>query len=124
MESLFNDAEVVSRYTDSQAVDDGILVALKDGHRVTSNVWEWMASVADGREKPPDRWPVSLLLWFSGHQLLAMAVGLIEVNAANARRIYENNIDGGIWTEDHEGRTLWLIPNECGGLTLMFPEDY
>jgi hypothetical protein len=23
-----------------------------------------------------------------------------------------------------DGRELWLVPNEVGGLTLMFPEDY
>jgi hypothetical protein len=22
------------------------------------------------------------------------------------------------------GKTLWLVPNEANGLTLMFPEDY
>ena len=35
------------------------------------------------------------------------------------------------WTEDdgwrvgeYDGKKLWLIPNENGGLTLMFPSDY
>jgi len=27
-------------------------------------------------------------------------------------------------TGDYQGKRLWLIPNELGGLTLMFPEDY
>jgi len=32
------------------------------------------------------------------------------------------------WTwdgwRDYQGKRLWLIPNEVGGLTLMFQEDY
>jgi len=32
--------------------------------------------------------------------------------------------DDGWRTGDYQGKRLWLIPNEVGGLTLMFPEDY
>jgi hypothetical protein len=27
-------------------------------------------------------------------------------------------------TGAYEGKKLWLIPNEVGGLTLLFPDDY
>ena len=27
-------------------------------------------------------------------------------------------------TGSYDGKTLWLTPNEVGGLTLMFPEDW
>ena len=32
--------------------------------------------------------------------------------------------DRGWRTGCYRGWNLWLIPNEVGGLTLMFPEDY
>ena len=32
--------------------------------------------------------------------------------------------DDGWRTGTYRGKNLWLIPNEVGGLTLMFPEDY
>lgn len=33
--------------------------------------------------------------------------------------------DANSWrTGTHQDKLLWLIPNEIGGLTLMFPEDY
>ncbi len=84
---------------------------------------------------------------------LAASKGLIDVNRIQAARIYEENIGGGIWqgfiqqgagdvitgfdvtdsttSIDSEGqscnvgdRRVWLMPNELGGLTLMFPGDY
>lgn len=69
---------------------------------------------------------------------LALAIGLIGTHGPIARRIYENNEGGGIWAgwavvqqgtivgfnENSGSQRLWLIPNEQGGLTLMFPEDY
>jgi hypothetical protein len=33
--------------------------------------------------------------------------------------------DEGDWrTGVYEGKELWLLPNEVGGLTLLFPNDY
>jgi hypothetical protein len=126
MSGLFEGAEVISTYTDAQAVEDGFLVAVGNGNRVTAAAWAWLEEVAQeyGGGSPPANWPVSLLLWFGGNVALALAVGLIEVNAAAARRIYEENIGGGIWNGEYLGKTVWLIPNELDGLTLMFPEDY
>ena len=82
---------------------------------------------------------------------LAASTGLIGMHARQARTVYEENIGGGIFTlaavvgkgglimalwddveaaearfipDGLEVRKLWLIPNEVGGVTLMFPEDY
>ncbi len=37
-------------------------------------------------------------------------------------------VDGGSRTANYRGKALskalWLLPNEVGGFTLMFPEDY
>jgi hypothetical protein len=32
--------------------------------------------------------------------------------------------DDGWRTGEYQGKRLWLIPNEVGGVTVMFPEDY
>jgi hypothetical protein len=71
---------------------------------------------------------------------LAMAKGLISQHEPLARRQYD---EGGIYKlyafKDENNRfydlqprntsgmavlTFWLMPNENGGITLMFPEDY
>jgi hypothetical protein len=33
-------------------------------------------------------------------------------------------VDGGWCIANYQGKALWLLPNEVGGFTLMFPEDY
>ena len=155
--------EVISTYTDAQAVDDGTLVAVTPKDRVTSALWGFMAEHLD--DTPPAGWPVGLMDYATARskadglaevglrRALAAARGLIDVNRQQATRIYEENIGGGIWTGyiqqgagdvitgfdltdsltsiGGDGRThsvgdrrVWLIPNEQGGLTLMFPEDY
>ena len=73
---------------------------------------------------PPSNWAIPLMMWIGGDVAKALATGLIENNRAAATRIYEENLDGGIWTEELHGATIWLIPNEVGGITAMFPEDY
>jgi hypothetical protein len=75
------------------------------------------------------------------NKALALARGLIGRDSRTAKRVYENNEGGGIHKVNVADtateivglverelpggtRTLWLIPNELGGVTLMFPEDY
>ena len=73
---------------------------------------------------------------------LALAKGIISTHAKQATRVYQENIGGGIYklfaVESPDGRSitdltadqgenktvLWLLPNENGGITLLFPEDY
>lgn len=161
-----NDEVVISRYTDEQAVDDGVLVRLNARDRVTRAVWDFLVEHQPAGPKPPDCWPVDLFAWFGAKKptmpddpvaarmyrdirAKAMATGLIGAHGQAARRVYEQNIGGGIWKGyalvgrfnalDRFARdlpekrilerdvlsptTLWLIPNEQGGLTLLFPED-
>lgn len=156
-----NDA-VIHRYTDAQAVDDGFLVRLNRRDRVTRAVWDFLVEHQPGGPKPPDCWPVDLMAWFGAkkpafaedpvavrmyHDIRAKALasGLIGAHGQAARRVYEQNIGGGIWRaqalveggviqglhvrgggKGHSGEaftTLWLMPNDQGGLTLLFPED-
>ncbi len=136
--------EVISSYPDSQAVEDGILVPITQQHRVTRACWEWMAENL-GSKSPPNSWPVDMLGWFGAEtgddRALAASKGLIGQWERRAREVWDQNIDGGVFmlwarqptektitmlnTEEQEGDTvLWLIPNEMGGVTLMFPSDY
>ena len=133
---------VISTYTDAQAIEDGVLVAVSKRDRVTGPLFSYLCEWAPLNFKPPSDWPVDMMLWFKAktaqHKAAAMALGLFAVYGHDARRIYEENIGGGIWkfyaggrpivafeeTEIAQGREIWMLPNEIGGLTLMFPEDY
>jgi hypothetical protein len=139
--------EPISTYTDSQAVEDGGLIAINADDRVTRAVWDWLYLTVDMKNpKPPIGWPVNLFGFFAAQtpdkRVLAMCDGLIEMNRREAIRVYEQNIGGGIfglWVR-HEGgyggkpiavedketggqMRLWFVPNGAG-ITLMFPEDY
>lgn len=170
---MFKAEDVISTYTDAEACDDGVLSALNPKDRVTRTVWEWLAKKAPKTSKPPANWPVEMMGWFraatipkveaakliakhgtdaqklferivADRKAAALSRGLISTNRQQAARIYEGNIDGGIFKayarsvgddlEDGElegltdggkiSTTLWILPNENGGMTLMFPEDY
>ena len=44
---------------------------------------------------------------------------------AAAQALLKVDADQNTWrTGTYEGKKLWLIPNEVGGLTLLFPDDY
>ena len=168
-ESLFTTADVISTYTDAQACDDGVLIALNPKDRVTRTVWEWLVEKAPKSSQPPNRWPVDLMGWFGATSIkkadaqkliakhgkdaqsvlerivadrkaAALSRGIITTNRQQATRVYNENLNGGIYKAhalENSGQiesltdisslvntTLWLVPNENGGITLMFPEDY
>jgi len=147
LEDIFG--PVISSYTDTEAVDDGVLVAVNTKDRVTRTVFEFLA--ADGvldPHDPPNRWPIDLIGYIRAKdgdgRALAAVRGLIGTHANEASKVYDRE---GIWTAklkvkdgkaeslvngfpdpkeadgDPNTLTLWLIPNENGGVTLMFPED-
>jgi hypothetical protein len=142
--SIFGD--VIYSYGDDQAVEDGMLVAVSKIDRVTVAVWGWLQENMPLHGPPPQNWTVPLLAWVQGDGApadlaLAAATGLISEHGSRARKVYDENIGGGVyqlWAEmtgtrldalwDFEGgrggTELWLIPNEVGGMTLMFPSDY
>ena len=138
-EGPFADAPVISEYTDDQAVDDGTLVALgRTNNRITRALFDWLTKVSEKWDGPPSRWPINFMAYIGGDKALALCKALIHTQEAEARRIYEHNVDGGIWqrwyvpdrhalVQDEpttESTKLWMLPNECGGMTLMFPSDY
>jgi hypothetical protein len=108
--------KVISIYTDHEACEGGVLVPIAARDRVTRAVWDYLLSrenVNPGgtEDKRHDR-----ALFTSGR--------MIGQHALEAKRVYKENIGDGIFTFIELGRKMWIIPNEIGGLTLMFPEDY
>ena len=89
-------------YPDAQAVVDGYLVPLpfEPFARVTRRVWD---AYADHAGEP--NLPLEALrrLWTLADALPAEPDGVRILTQV--------------------GRSLWLVPNELGGLTLMFPDD-
>jgi len=100
---------VISTYTDSQALDDGVLVAVSgEGgvNRVTRAVFDHFAKPMG---ESPGTGPV-------------IDIGPV-MEAIRAMLKIAADQDG--WrTGTYQEKMLWLVPNEVKGLTLMFPEDY
>ena len=103
-ESCFG--EPISVYTNSQAVEDGILVPVTGEpgtNRVTRAVLDqFTKSIGDKSLRITD----------------------ITALMAAIRFMHRLTPDNGWRAGIYQGKKLWLIPNEVGGLTLMFPEDY
>jgi hypothetical protein len=101
--SPWHGAEIIHSYSDADALDDGVLVALPFGGlgaRATAAV------VADHAPK----------------------IGGVLQDFTKIRALWDQlkavAPDDGWHVAVIEGQTFWLIPNEVGGLTLMYPEDY
>ena len=96
----------ISTYTDQQALEDGILVAIPgDGgvNRVTRAAFDYFVIPEDDP---------------------AQEVSNITPPMDAIRAMLQIAPDDGWRVGEYRGRDLWLIPNEVGGLTLLFPEDY
>lgn len=89
-------------YTDAQGIADGHLVPIPFGPfaRVTRRVWDAYAD----REKRPDQALIGL------RRLWALAASL-PAEPDGSRILRQSD------------QSVWLVPNELGGLTLMFPDD-
>jgi hypothetical protein len=95
--------EVISTYTDRDAVEHGFLAAIAGPggvNRVTRAVFD--------------------------HFTQSMGVGVTNITPliAAIEWLLTVEVDDGWRTGNYQGKALWLIPNEVGGFTLMFPEDY
>lgn len=108
MDNLFDDifGEPISVYTDAQALEDGVLVSVPgEGrvNRVTRAVFDhFVKPIGDPQYNVMDILPMTE----------AIRV-MLTIAPDDGWRVFE-----------YQGVTLWLIPNEVRGLTLMFPEDY
>jgi len=112
---MAEDEPVIVEYTDQQAIEDGVLVPL-------------LMVPGIGRVNRVTR---AVLVHFVGEKAAFGSMPFIElvtalkplVSAICAMLEIPPDQDG--WrTGTYQGKKLWLVPNEVGGLTLMFPEDY
>lgn len=95
--------EVISSYTDSDAISDGVIIDIST-YRVSF------------RGMPINRMTQSVM---SDFQELGLDDGQIASSLKTKCQMATN--DGGCWTLPPG---LWLIENEVGGWTLMLPSDY
>jgi hypothetical protein len=106
---MAEDWEVISEYTDEEAIEDGFLVVVPGPggvNRATTAVFNFFTESLGTT-------PVTGTVTNIGPLMDAIRAML---NVAPDQ-------DG--WrTGDWQGKRLWLVPNEVGGLTLMFPDDY
>lgn len=136
---MSNQDVIVYAYTDENAVQDGVLVPLSDTNRVTSAVFVHLQDTATSKEVPRN-WPLvghaQAMYPYTQHKpewrAYALAQALAEHYGVKAKEVWDA---GEVWAAALDGDlklrpgskdgeyTLWLLPNELGGVTLMFPED-
>jgi len=100
--------EPIYTYTDEQAIEDGGLVAIAGPervNRVTRAVFDYFTQPMGNS---PVTGPVTNIT-----PLMDAICAVLQAELKDDWRI-----------ATYQNKTLWLVPNEVGGLTLMFPEDY
>ena len=127
--TLFDDAQIISRYTRAQAIEDGVLVDVSNVAReagitfpvaMTRAVWVQCAEVPEGLEGVQDEqgrlWDV---LW-----MLKVAIRRSGGEHVTYQVIFQN----GPGNRNRHTVTLWAIcgPGDQGEpvITIMLPEDY
>ena len=105
-EDLFG--EPIYTYTDQQAVEDGLLVAIAGPGRVNRVT----RAVFDHFTEPMGTSPIT------------GPVTDISTLMDAVRTILQSELNDGWRIGTYRDKTLWLVPNEVNGFTLMFPEDY
>jgi hypothetical protein len=113
----FKEEDVVSTYTDEQAVEDGVLVNAEGVlpcpfNRVTRAVWDTFT-----QSKIPG---------------LTNVTRLSQLGEAVSRKYNAKEFTEGWVVMEFEGHKIWAMPNGTAfsqvrpveGWTIMFPEDY
>jgi hypothetical protein len=121
--------DVIYSYGDDVAVEDGILVAVSKIDRVTIAAWVWLeAQLAThhGDEVPDDEPRATATTWIAEHRKRAAEVWNENIGGGVFQLAYDSKAMRVIAIDPHDemSGSLWLIPNEVGGMTLMFPSDY
>ncbi len=100
---------VIDEYSDKQALEDGVLVSVPGEGKVNRVT----RAVFDHFTKPMGSSPET-----------GQVTDITRLQEA-IRALLKIEPDEDAWrTGAYEGKELWLIPNEVGGLTLLFPDDY
>lgn len=100
--------DIIDSYTDAQAVEDGFLVEVgyMPVNRVTRTVFDRFTHQVESSPQ------------------LGMVTDTVPLRRLIQKMLaVEADADG--WRKGtYADKELWLVPNEVGGLTLMFPKDY
>lgn len=104
-----SEPNVIFAYTDAEAVEDGVLVRWNGPAKVNRITRAVFDHFTEAMGESPMTGPVTDVT------RLAKAVEAI---------VKQKEDKDGWRTGTVDGRELWLVPNEIGGLTLVFPEDY
>lgn len=100
----------VFSYTSEQAIEDGDLVQPfedKPGLLITRSIHAVCSDPMDGRRYMDKLGPL-----------------LLDASLAVKKPIEEGSDDWPVVLEHTVAGTVWIMPNEIGGITLMKPEDY
>lgn len=131
---------VIFRYTDQEAIDDGVFVALTSHDRVTTNALRAITRAVEDQREPPACWPVDLMAFIGAKdadaKAMAMVTGLIlttgQIVARSRGYRALHAVRGAtgfrelVEDEPKDAATyltLLLVANEVGGCTLMLTED-
>ena len=102
-------SNVIVEYSDKQALEDGVLVSVPGEGKVNRVT----RAVFDHFTKPMGSSPAT-----------GEVTDITPLQDA-IRAMLKIKPDEDIWrTGTYEGKELWLLPNEVGGFTLLFPDDY
>ncbi len=98
---------VIFSYTDREAIEDGVLYDVSHltqhgVNRVTNSVYGWLGAL----EKPDD-----------------LAKEYRDLEGA-ARKAFDAAKDKELVEFQYKSQRFWMMDNETGGRTIMFPEDY
>jgi len=99
---------IISSYTDAEALEDGVLVAMDalPVNRVTRAVFDHLTRPLGSSP------PTGVVIDITPLRKVIQAMLAVEADADGWR------------VGAYAGKELWVVPNEVNGLTLMFPEDY
>jgi len=135
------DLKPISVYSDAEACEDGVLVALSQRDRCTRALFEDLVKYLP--DSPPNRWPVDLFGYLAaaakndpGLRAAAACKGLFVRYGSRLsdgpaplwmiRSGSESPITDLVEThpDDNSGVEIWITINELGGLTVMYPSDW
>lgn len=130
MQDIFGDDEPISTYTDAQALDDGVLVSLgltaapqfhgDPVNRITRTLLTAMLPYLIDPKNPMGPTITDPEEMTRGHLIDLRRV--IQAKLKYARDTADAKSERGV----HFALPIdiWMVANETGGFTLMFPEDY